>query len=297
MYKPFFTLFEAVIFLFMLICGETVLAQEPDNGQKVRIAVLPFADTNTSARQQGYGEAVSGMLMTELINDRIFQVVERSEINRMMQEMAFQLSGAVDPQTAKRMGEMLGVDILVFGTVAKFGTLVESDIRLVETESGEALMAEHENCSDEANIRTMVGNLSKKIQARFQQRSLETVNIYSMPSGAEVFLDEQLIGQTPLSDKATQGVHTLQVVKEGYAPWQQQVEIKAGENHIDAILETGVTVKPDTDNKKKKSNTLYYLLGGAAVAAGATYFLTSGGDNGTEEKAKNSSVTINVTFP
>ncbi len=286
-----------ISFVFTFVLGEyaIVFAQEDDH---VRIAIVPFTNTNTFAREQGYGEVVSGMLMTELINNNIFQVVERNEIDRMMQEMAFQYSGAVNSQTAKRIGEILGVDILVFGTVAKFSFLIETDIRLVDAESGEALMAENASCKDETELRAMVKDLAQRINERFQQQFEETVNIYSDPYGAVITIDGNEKGVTPLTIKMSRGTHSITASMNGYVDWQQQVEIVSGENHIDVYLEKGTSVqKPAEQKSKKGSKMLLWVVGGAAVAAGTVFLLNSNKDDDTENNTTNSDVTIITTLP
>jgi len=142
--------------------------QSKKKQEKPRIAVLPFANTNEQARTIGYGEAVSGMLVTSLINGAVFRIVERSEIERIMKEQAFQLSGAVNAETAKRIGELYAVDFLVFGTVAKLGNLIETDMRLVDTETGEAMLAESAHAESEIAVRGMAQELVRKIENRYQ---------------------------------------------------------------------------------------------------------------------------------
>lgn len=143
------------------------IAQEEAEG-KPRIAVLPFSDTNEQSKTAGYGEAVSRMLMTGIINGSVFRIVERSKIEMIMNEQKFQISGAVNPETAKRIGELYAVDYLLFGSVAKFGYTIESDIRLVDTESGEAMLAENASANSESTLRSMVQELVRKVENRYR---------------------------------------------------------------------------------------------------------------------------------
>jgi len=295
-----------LIMAFLVFTSQIQLAQ----GQaiaKSRIAVLPFTDTNNQAKNEGYGEAIAGMIMTELINGQVFQVVERSEIDKMMKELAFQYSGAVDAGTAKQIGEILGVDILVFGTVAKFDQVVETDIRLVDTKNGEALLAENESSRSSASIRDMVVNLARKIENRYMGREKGILKITSKPVGASVYLDDTNAGETPLEMIVAPGPHTIKIFKVNYKDWEKTVTIKTGENKFSAELvslsDTGDSnVATDTDNrqeggKKGGSKKVLYILGGAAVVGGGAALLLSGGDKDDDEKAKNSKVTINVTIP
>ncbi len=294
-----------LLLVILVLASQTfiVQAQTPD---KARIAVLPLTDTNNQAKNEGYGEAIAGMLMTELINGQVFQVVERSEIDKMMQELAFQYSGAVDAGTAKQIGVILGVDILVFGTVAKFDQVVETDIRLVDTNNGEALLAENESCKNSALIREMVVNLARKMENRYIGREKGILKITSNPSGATVYLDDANAGETPLETVVVPGQHTIKIFKVNFKDWEKTITVNKGENNYSADLvslaDTGDTnVETDFDDlqdtdKKGGSKKVLYILGGAAVVGGGAALLLSNSKD-DEQKSKNSKVTINVTIP
>lgn len=55
------------------------------------------------------------------------------------------------------------------------------------------------------------------------------VNVYSEPSGADVYIDGQLVGTTPLKEfNLTIGTHEVRIVKEDYQEYVTQVEISPG---------------------------------------------------------------------
>jgi len=159
----------AIIFLLTQILGDLSYAQEA----KKRIAVFPFADANKAAQEEGYGAAVSEMLTTKLVNDRVFQVVERGRIQEMLEEQKLQVSGIVDANTARRIGSILGVDLLVFGGVSKFGEVIEADVRLVDAQTGEVIAAEYEQALGEGQLRAMVERLAVKLERRYTSRPLK----------------------------------------------------------------------------------------------------------------------------
>jgi len=153
-------------FLWVYIFGDWAYAQEA----KKRIAVFPFADANRAAQEEGYGAAVSEMLTTKLVNDGVFQVVERGRIQEMLEEQKLQVSGIVDAGTARRIGSILGVDLLVFGGVSKFGEVIEAD---VDAQTGEVIAAEYEQVLGEGQLRPMVERLAVKIEQRYTTRPLK----------------------------------------------------------------------------------------------------------------------------
>jgi len=94
--------------------------------ERKRVAVLPFDDG--AIRESSYfgrvfdvGSGVADMLTTALVNSHKFRVVERDKVDAVLAEQDLGKSGRVDPATAARIGNILGVDYLVLGRVTEFG--------------------------------------------------------------------------------------------------------------------------------------------------------------------------------
>lgn len=274
-----------------LVLGDAlpVLAQEVKD--RAKVAVFPFADTNPAAKETGYGEAIAGMITTELINGKVFQIIERKEIERIMNELGLSQLGVLDSNTAKEIGKVYGVDMLVLGNVAKFSNLVETDCRLIDTQSGEAILADNASCESESEIRAMVVNLARKMEHRFTGKATARVVIHSEPGGASVYFDDNILGKTPLTNTMEYGNYEVKISLENYELWEQTVSLKQGENRINARL---VPLNSGTDiPQKKKSKTWLYVAGGAVLAGGAIAVLSK--KSKTEEKK--STVTLTVSVP
>ena len=108
--------------------------------RRLRVAVMPFR-TVAGAPSLG-GSIVSERLVSELMRRDDFELVERSRLQALIDEIVYGLSGAVDPPTAAQLGRFLGVDALVVGTAVKLrdGGL-EVHVRMVEVESARVLAA------------------------------------------------------------------------------------------------------------------------------------------------------------
>jgi len=141
-----------------LSVNETRKVKSDYTGPKRRIGVVEFA--NKSAYGQGrLGGAATDILVTELTKSGKFIVVERDRMEKIMEEQKFQSQGMTDPQTAAQVGRVLGLEAIVIGAVSQFGVKTEGsdylisqtkkqvadvtvDIRLVDTQSGQVLMAD-----------------------------------------------------------------------------------------------------------------------------------------------------------
>lgn len=131
---------------------------------KKRVAVARFQDKSGSG-WNNIGDGVADMLVTALVKSGKFVVLEREEMEKIIQEQQFSNSAMVTPETATKVGKLLGVELLVIGSVSEFGTKQSSvggnvplfggslttkkaraavDIRLVNVTTGEILAAEKE---------------------------------------------------------------------------------------------------------------------------------------------------------
>jgi len=68
--------------------------------------------------------------------------------------------------------------------------------------------------------------LSPALRARLLRRAVPTVplQVRSTPDGADVFIDDELAGKTPLSVRVAPGTHRVRVVRRGFRPWHEAVD-------------------------------------------------------------------------
>jgi len=94
-------------------------AQE-NTSHKPNIAVIDFTgDQTVSLEQLSF---ISGTLALELVNTKQFVVLDRNRMEFILKEQGFQQSGACNSQECRvQVGQLLGVDDLVSGTLVKFG--------------------------------------------------------------------------------------------------------------------------------------------------------------------------------
>lgn len=107
-------------------------------GKTIAVAGFSYADGRVSTD----GNIVAERFTTELISRGTLRVVERKQIEKVMGELKLQNAGSIDPESAKKVGLMLGADLLVLGGLVELpGKVLELNIRLAGVESGEAVAA------------------------------------------------------------------------------------------------------------------------------------------------------------
>lgn len=125
-------------------------AQQGGRNQDTRsgIAVLPF--NNGGSYGQGKEDfdalerGIAGMMISELSQNPAARLVERQEVQRLVDEQNLGAQGRVDPQTASKIGKLVGARYMVMGTFVDFYGDFRVDVRLINTETGEVVKTESE---------------------------------------------------------------------------------------------------------------------------------------------------------
>jgi len=81
--------------------------------KKIAVLDVPYNDNHFSEGPY----LLSEKLANYLAKDRRLTILERNQISPMLGEMHLSASGVLDPKTAKKIGEVLGADVIVTGTL------------------------------------------------------------------------------------------------------------------------------------------------------------------------------------
>ncbi len=148
----------------LLLIAAFVLNLAASAQLKKRIAISRFEDRSGSGFSH-LGSGVADMLATALVKSGKFAVIERQELDKLVQEQKLGESGLVTAQTAPKVGQLLGAELFVVGAVTECGTKESNigggvsvfggglktkkartvvDIRLINTSTGEIIASEAE---------------------------------------------------------------------------------------------------------------------------------------------------------
>jgi len=164
----------------LTLCGVALLAlvlvpalSNAASGEKPRIAVLEFKNkADNQWWYHGGAAAAQDVFVTELVKSGKFRVVDREQLEAMMQEKHLTQSGDIDPKTAMKLGKLLGVNYLLTGAVTEYGNtdvhgggggvsagkrkfVAALNARLINASTGEVLWAD-EASQEESSIKVSV---------------------------------------------------------------------------------------------------------------------------------------------
>lgn len=230
----------------ILIVAAFASAQTAPKALKKRVAVFSFEDkTDHRARWwtgQPVGEGMADMLVTELVKSGKYKVIERQEIQKIISEQQLGQTGLVTAESAAKVGQLLGVELAVIGSVTEFGHKKSStggrikgfglgvsniaasvgiDVRFINTNTGEILSAD--NVREEES--------KKGVSVSTPQVDFRNKNDF----------DDSVVGKA--TRRAVQKIMTMLDDKSASIPWEGKVvTVKGNVVIINAGAEAGIQV-------------------------------------------------------
>ena len=103
---------------------------------KFNIAVMDIE--GTSGLNVGDAELLTDRLRAELFKTGLADVMERKEMNTILQEQGFQQTGTCSDDKAclVEVGQLLGVQYIISGSIGKFGSVYMVNLRSIDVETG-----------------------------------------------------------------------------------------------------------------------------------------------------------------
>ena len=150
------------VFLVLLFTAFDLCAQQT-NTQKPTAAVMDLeAKEGVSA---GVAASLSDYLRVQLVNTQKFDIVTRENMEEVLKEQKFQLSGCTSRECVVQVGQLLGVRRMFAGVITKIGATYVVTLKIIDVESGKIGKAETEECAkcEEDALLVSMRNIANKI--------------------------------------------------------------------------------------------------------------------------------------
>ena len=112
------------------------LMNKIQSDKKASCAFVALTSDNNDKTTENY--------ITDALTEAVFylnkvRIVERSNLQKILEEQKFQASGLVDENSAKEIGKIAGVDYVCYGTLKRSGEMFSVNSRIVDVQSGEVV--------------------------------------------------------------------------------------------------------------------------------------------------------------
>jgi curli biogenesis system outer membrane secretion channel CsgG len=185
---------------------------------KTTIGIPEFE--NKAGVRYRISDTLVDMLTTILVRSGKFEVVERTQLNKVVQEQDLGASGLVEPGSAAQHGKLRGADYMLFGIVTECGgsttdaqaygirtvtnaVYLAVDIRFVDSSTGSTLYADTFRKVDSArgtatatsylDVRAGIGHsMARSVIDTIAQRTMTSVyppKVIKVSEGGEVILN------------------------------------------------------------------------------------------------------------
>ena len=111
----------------VVVLVASLLAQAAE-GRKKRVAIMDFeygtvrgAVAAIFGTDVDVGRGIRDLLVKYLVKDGTYSVIERAALEKILAEQNFSNSDRANPASAAKIGKLLGVDAMIFGSITQFG--------------------------------------------------------------------------------------------------------------------------------------------------------------------------------
>lgn len=225
--------FKTVLTLLLAILIMTTYAQDQ---KKNTLAVLDFEGIGISKNE---ASILTERFRSALVNTRAFIVIERGQMDEILDEMGFQQSGCTSSECMIEIGQILNVRNMVGGTIGKIGSVYTLDVRMIEVETSQILgSVSQDHKGDISGLLKVIQSTAVQFSGLLTQPSapLEqgpktgSLQIYSSPEDATIFINDRKIGETPLKiNRVNVGTYQLKLTRKSFEQYEETVIISEKE--------------------------------------------------------------------
>ncbi len=234
--KPFF-LFQRkfIIILSLSITLVSILAviawkiSSPKPGGpalsgKPSLAIFYFRNKTGDESLDDWRKALCGLLIGDLAQSRYLNVLPEDRLFYILQNLKLLDAEYYDAKDLAKFAEYSQVDNIVIGNVAKEGNKLRIDATLIKMLSGESVDIESLDCTSQAEIFSLVDEISKRVKAEL------------------VVPPDMIVGDI---DKEIENITTSSIEAYGYYGKGRQLFRRGQVSESASLLEKAVEIDPD----------------------------------------------------
>ena len=230
-------------------------------GEPQEPLTIGVLDLDANGVEDTEARAISERLRIHLGRTAIFEVIERNQMESIMNEIGFQVSGACDTdECVVQIGQVLGASKMVAGSVSKVGTLYSLQVRIIDIASSRIDHQEFVDVTGGIDIvltsatLDVANALAARVSGQTVQQQPQTaitpgqparlttamIMIESNPPGGMIMIDGNEMGPTPANLQVNEGTHEVSVELAGYRVGTETINVIGGQNQTVSLPLTAI---------------------------------------------------------
>ena len=144
--------------------------------QQISVAVI---DLKNVGLEEHFSTLLTDALRAEMFKYEKFKVMNRENMQEIMGEQVFQASGVCDDNACYvEMGEVLGVEKIVAGSIGKLGNTYSLTIKMIDVETSEndKIITDRKKCSED-DLFIMIENSVKELAGLEKEKITEPTEL------------------------------------------------------------------------------------------------------------------------
>lgn len=258
---------------------------------------------------------ITERLREELMIVKSFTILEREEMESILEEQVLQQTGCTSSECAVKVGQLLSVEQIIVGSVSKFENMYTLQLRMLDIETGEVRFNISEDCftGKQDLLIKSTKSIAGKIKQKVEMAPYGGLEIRTEPRQASVVLNGKKLGVTNyLYSRFTPGKYDLSLELQNYTPIKKKIEIVKGDTvslsytmeltqeYRDSVAAAEQAVKDSIAKEKrrariKKKIVRQAVIGAFGIATGAAGAYYNGkADNAISRQATYKTAYLNA---
>ena len=133
------------------------------NAKEISIAILELTGNGLTKNELS---GLTNRLQSEIFKTEKFSIIERAQINEILKEQGFQQSGCTNTECAVEIGQVIGVNKIILGSIDKIANIYALNLRIVDVATAkiEGIAIEDcNNCELSHVLKTSLKNAALKL--------------------------------------------------------------------------------------------------------------------------------------
>jgi TolB-like protein len=133
---------------------------------KITLAVLPFTNQTSDPKLNGLAASCADAMLIPLSRSARITLIERMQLDKIMDEINLSQSKYVDPLYAIELGKLLNTDVAIMGALQIVGDSMRISARVVSSEDGKVIYSEKVE-GPKSNFFALQDELAENLASRF----------------------------------------------------------------------------------------------------------------------------------